>query len=167
MTKLIEIGQIVAPHGIKGEVKVLTFLTDPRALMTYAPIVNQDGQVMTMHLKTTKGQTALIALDGVTDRNAAESLRGTRLFADKAKFPPLKAHEYYCGELVGMTAFNADKTELGKVVSVNNYGAGDILEIKGKQTYLVILTQQIVPSIDVDKRQMTVILPDQTKGDEV
>jgi 16S rRNA processing protein RimM len=77
------------------------------------------------------GKTAVARFEGINDRSAAEALRGTLVEVDRSALPPLEAGEYYHADLIGLACFDRDGVELGKVVGVENYGAGDLLELEG------------------------------------
>ena len=90
-------------------------------------------------------------MPGVTDRNAAEALRGQSLYVPRERLPATDEDEYYHEDLVGLAARDAEGRELGKVVAVLNYGAGDILEIAtgDGRSELVPFTRAAVPAVDL------------------
>jgi 16S rRNA processing protein RimM len=83
----------------------------------------------------------------ITDRNAAEALRSTLLTVLRAELPPLGEGEYYYSDLIGLSCTSTDGTELGTCIAVENYGAGDILEIEkpDKKRFMVPMNAQAVP----------------------
>lgn len=76
------------------------------------------------------GKAAVAKLDGINDRSAAEALRGSLVEVDRSALPPLEQGEYYHVDLIGLPAVDANGQEVGRVTSVENYGAGDLLEIE-------------------------------------
>jgi 16S rRNA processing protein RimM len=76
------------------------------------------------------GKTAVARFDGINDRSAAEALRGTLVEVDRSALPPLEEGEYYHADLIGLPAVDRDGNAVGIVVAVENYGAGDLLEIE-------------------------------------
>jgi 16S rRNA processing protein RimM len=74
---------------------------------------------------------AVVRIEGVSDRSAAEALRGSLVEVDRSSLPPLEEGEYYHSDLIGLPCFDKDGRELGQVTAVENYGAGDLLEIEG------------------------------------
>jgi 16S rRNA processing protein RimM len=85
------------------------------------------------------GKTAVARLEGVADRSAAEALRGSLVEVDRSALPPLEEGEYYHADLIGLPAVDGQGTAVGTVVAVENYGAGDLLEIElqGGKTSLI------------------------------
>ncbi len=129
-TKKILVGKIVAPQGIRGEFRVQTFTTKPIDLQNLS--VFGDGIVAKdFHfVRPVPNTNVIIAqIDGVNDRNAAETLRGTELFISRDDLPELKRDgEYYQSDLIGFSVVRNGK-EIGKIVCFQNFGAGDIMEL--------------------------------------
>lgn len=168
MKRFIEMGQIVAPHGIKGLMKVNPFCTDVSALKKYAPFYNKDGQKINLEVKNALGRQILVHVDGVEDRNEAEKWRGVRLFVERDVLPQLKTDEYYICDLIGLTALDEKGEKTGIISNVLNYGAGDILEIETNQgsKILVSMTKQNVPNINLEEKYLTLIVPEEVEGDK-
>jgi 16S rRNA processing protein RimM len=147
------VARIDGPHGLRGEVKVRSFTADPVAVRDYGPLESEDGsarfEIETM--RPAKGH--LVArLSGVSDRNAAERLRNVRLFVPRERLPPAAAGEFYHADLIGLLAFTTGGTEIGRVVAVHDFGAGNILELRpqtGRATVMVPFTDAFVPSVDI------------------
>lgn len=126
----ILVGKIVAPQGIRGEVRVQTYTqtpTDLKTLKLYSDKLSDNSFHFVRQLNPQS--TVIIAkIDGVNDRNAAELLRGVELFINRSDLPDLKDGEYYQADLIGMRVIR-DGIELGVVDNIQNYGGGDILEL--------------------------------------
>lgn len=120
----ILVGKIVAPQGLRGEVRVQTFTSDPSDIKTLK-IENIDLQF----IRSVGTDVAICKIYGINDRNEAEKLRGTELFINRQSLPKLPQGEYYQTDLIGMTVMVSGK-EIGKVSSIQNFGAGDILELE-------------------------------------
>ncbi|MDH4983445.1 ribosome maturation factor RimM [Hyphomicrobium sp. D-2] len=158
------LGRIVAAHGIRGEVVVETFTANPEDIAAYGPLQSADG-ARTFELKVVRrspkgGVVARVA--GVADRNGAEALRKTELYALRSDLPEAEAGEYYHTDLIGLRVEDASGAALGKVVSVQNYGAGDLLEIRLDGvaiTELVPFTDTFVPTVDVAGGRVVVEVP--------
>ena len=105
----------------------------------------------------------IAAFKGVTDRNAAEALRGTRLYVDREKLPETEDEEtFYQADLVGLEAVTAEGRRLGRVVAVQNFGAGDLLEIapEGRKSgEMLPFTKNFVPEIDLAAGRLVVAPP--------
>lgn len=126
----ILVGKIVAPQGIRGEVRVQTYTqtpTDLKTLKLYSDKLSDNSFHFVRQLNPQS--TVIIAkIDGVNDRNAAELLRGVELFINRSDLPELKDGEYYQADLIGMRVIRGG-IELGVVDNIQNYGGGDILEL--------------------------------------
>jgi 16S rRNA processing protein RimM len=104
----------------------------------------------------------IAAVDGVADRDAAEALRGVRLYVERSALPPPEEDEFYHADLVGMAAVEADGTPFGRVVAVHDFGAGDSLEIERPEggTILVPFSRAAVPVVDVAARRLVIDPPE-------
>ncbi len=123
------VGKIVAPQGIRGEVRVQTFTETPadfKDLSVFGDKVAADALHFVRVVPNTN--VVIMRIDGVDDRNAAETLRGVELFINRDDLPQPKSGEYYQADLIGMTVMRGD-TRLGHVVCFQNFGAGDIMEL--------------------------------------
>ncbi|MBO4582588.1 MAG: 16S rRNA processing protein RimM [Alphaproteobacteria bacterium] len=125
----ILVGKIVAPQGIRGEVRVQTFTAAPSDFKDLS-VFSDKIAAGALHFVRTVPNTNVVIMrvDGVADRNAAEGLRGTELFINRNDLPQPKPGEYYQADLIGMTVVRAG-VELGRVVCFQNFGAGDIMEL--------------------------------------
>ncbi|MEQ8258390.1 ribosome maturation factor RimM [Roseovarius confluentis] len=154
MTDRICIGAVAGAFGVRGELRLKSFTATPEDIATYGPVTSEDGAqsfTITLTGQTTKG--ALIArLSGVATKEQAEALRGLRLFVDRDRLPNLPDDEYYHADLIGLEVFDTGGASLGRVKSVLNHGASDILEIHGpglKSTVLLPFTLEAVPTVDL------------------
>ena len=106
---------------------------------------------------------------GVSTREAAEALKGVEIFARRDQLPPPNEDEFYYDDLVGLEAVDAAGTPLGRVVSLMNYGAGDVLEIApvgGGETLLLPFTKGVAPRIDFDAGRIVIEPPREVEGDQ-
>lgn len=172
-TQRILIGEISSAHGIRGEVLVRTYTEQPEAIASYGPLSDEAGK-RTFSLRvvrvTSKGIVARI--NGIDDRNAAEPLRGIKLYVSRDKLPATEAAEYYYADLIGLDAISEDGSAIGKIVSVQNFGAGDLLELKpadGSPTEFIPFEDRYVPKVDLSSRTVVIQRPEVTggEGDEV
>ena len=149
---LIFVAQVGAAHGVRGEVKVTTFTADPMALADYKTLLRQDGSpaLTIMSARPTKG--GIVArLKGVADRNAAEALRGLKLYISRDSLPPPDEDEFYLADLIGLAVETAAGELLGKVKTVQDFGAGDLLEIQPKAgaSWWLPFTREAVPEVRI------------------
>ena len=153
---LVVMATIGAPHGVRGAVKLTVYAEDPLTMKRYNPFQSDDGG--TFKLKSVKpiGKSLVAEIDGVTDRNTAETLRGIDLYVPRKRLPRPDADEFYHVDLIGLEARLVSGEVLGTVRAVNDFGAGDILEIAGARTLLVPFTQECVPAVDIEAGTLTV-----------
>lgn len=165
MTERVCVGAIAGAFGVKGEVRLKSFTADPAAIAGYAPLFTEDGKRsfgVTLTGVIPNGLSA--RLTGVRTRDEAEALKGTQLFADRARLPALEDDEFYHADLIGLSVRDAGGTELGRVLSVQNHGAGDMIEVMGpgmKQSLMLPFTRAVVPTVDIAGRRLVVDLPEE------
>lgn len=148
----VQMAVIGAPHGIKGELRVKTFTGDPEALGDYGPLYTQDGRSFEVASIRPAGNMAVVRFAEVKDRNAAEALTGTELFVDRSVLPePEEEDEFYHADLIGLDVRDDTGAALGKVLAVQNFGGGDILDlmIGGRKGVLIPFTQAAVPEVAI------------------
>jgi len=132
----VTLAAIAGAHGIGGEVRLKLFAESIESLRLCEK-VEAGGRVLTMKSVKPGGGGAIARFSEVTDRTAAEALRGTLLTVPRSALPPLEEGEYYHADLLGLPCVDAAGEPLGTVIAVENFGAGDILEIEqpdGKRT---------------------------------
>lgn len=153
MDDLICIGAIAGAFGVHGEVRLKSFTAEPEDIAAYGPLTTEDGTGSFTITLTGQTKNGFIArLSGVTSKEQADALRGTRLYADRARLPTLPDDEYYHADLIGLEVYDTGGTLLGRVKSVLNHGASDLLEIHGaglKDTVLLPFTLDAVPTVDL------------------
>ena len=165
MAERICVAQIGGAHGIRGEVKLKSFTADPLAVKDYGALESEDGAASfeIEALRPAKGY--LVArLRGVRDRNAAEQLTNLRLFVPRERLPPPAADEFYHADLIGLAAVTAAGVEVGTVVAVHNFGAGDILELRppaGGTTIMFPFNDAFVPRIDIAGGRIVIEPPEE------
>jgi 16S rRNA processing protein RimM len=167
----VVIARIGAAHGIRGEVRVKSFAAVPLDAVNYGPLTAPDGRQFTPASARRAGASPdmlVVKFAEVGDRNTAETLNGTELSVARSALPPAEEGEFYHADLVGLSAFMPDGTPLGTVVAVQNYGAGDLIEIERTSggSLLVPFTAAAAPEIDVEAGRIVVIPPDEATDDE-
>ncbi len=165
------LGSFANAHGIRGEVQVRTYTGAPEAIATYGPLSDKSG-TRTFKLKvvrvTAKGIIARV--DGIADRNAAETLKGIELYVDRVKLPAASEGEYYHADLIGLRAVSPEGEEIGTIIAVANFGASDLLEIQlkgGTAAEYVPFSDACVPHVDVAAGVATIVMPEMVAGEEV
>ncbi len=169
MTPRVCVGVIVGVHGVKGAVKVKSFTEVAADIGRYSPVEDETGG-RKLRLKVTGEAKGLViaTLEGVGDRNAAEALKGTKLWVARERLPRTEEDEFLYTDLIGLAAEGLDGRKLGTVVAVHDFGAGDMLDIAllPKGSLMVPFTKAAVPEVDVPGGRVVVIPPLCATGEE-
>jgi 16S rRNA processing protein RimM len=162
LTDKVLLGAVTGAHGIKGEVKVKTFTEAPENLAAYGALTTEDGRTLEIaQLRPTKGGEAVVRFAGISDRNAAESLKGEGLYVARAQLPEPEAGDYYHTDLIGLRAEAPDGAVIGTIAAIHNFGAGDVLEVKFPDggSEFVPFTDDGVPVVDIPGGRVVVVMP--------
>lgn len=157
------VGVIVGAHGIKGEVRLKSFTSEPMSIGRYGPLQSSSGQQFEITKFKAAKDDFIASLKGVIDRNEAEALKGTELFVARQKLPKLKTNETYAHDLMGLEVILENGNKLGMLVGMPNYGAGDLLEVAvdgNSETVLIPFTNAFVPQDDFSNGRIVVNLPE-------
>lgn len=161
---IICIGKIKSAHGIKGQLKLISYTEDPLNLLDYAPITDKTGQkIFQFTLISQKKNLLTVSLEGISTRNEAEALEQIELFTDRDNLPELEEEEFYYEDLIGLTVHHQDDHNFAQVVQLFNHGGGDIIEIKEKisgKTHLLAFNKENVPEIHIAAGYIVVALPE-------
>lgn len=162
------LGALAGAHGVRGEMKAKSFTQVPEDLVAYGPLENEAGdRRFRLTLKGNARDLLVVAAQGVGDRDAAQALKGTRLYIDRAALPePEEEETYYYADLVGLRVEDESGQTLGRVKTVNNHGAGDYLEVErpADRDLVVPFTADAVPLVDI--RAGRVVLSQSALADE-
>ncbi len=153
------IGKIAMAHGIKGLVKIQSFTKNPGDFVIYGPIFDDNQNELKIKIdRVLQNGIVLSQIENVSDRTAAEKLRGLNLYVKRDKLPETdNTDSFYAHDLIGLNVFDEDNNDLGSVISVQNYGAGDILEIGAKEnSKLVLFHNNFVKSIDLQNKKIVI-----------
>lgn len=166
-------GVITGAHGVRGLVRVKSFAASPEGIAAYGPLEDERGERrFKLELAGAVKGVLLARIVGVTDRDAAERLKGTRLYLPRAALPEPGEEEYYHADLLGLAVVLRDGTPLGSVRAVHEYGAGDSLEVvrSDGETVIVPFTSTVVPEVDLARGRLVVDPPagllDKARPDE-
>ena len=162
MAELICVGAIAGAFGVKGEVRLKSFTSIPVSIADYAPLLTEKGEKKFEVVITGEIKNGLSArMSGIISKEDADNLKGTKLYAPREKFPELHEDEYYHADLIGLNVENLEGNHLGKIKSVLNHGASDLLEIQSeseKKSILIPFTRKIVPKVDI-KNSVVIVDP--------
>ncbi len=154
MSRLILVGRVAGPFGIKGELRLTSYTEEPLALLNYRTLLREDGApalTLTGGRSPKPGELVVRAAEA-PDRDAAERLKGLRLFVPRDALPAPDEDEFYLADLIGLAAQTAAGEALGRVKAVLNHGAGDILELDpgdGRPSRLLPFTREVVPEVRI------------------
>ena len=127
--KRVALAAVAGAHGVKGELRLKLFTDSVENLKPHSTVFV--GGIEHKLESVRAGPSGAVArFEGLADRSAAEALRGSLVEVDRDSLPPLEDGEYYHADLLGLGCVDRDGREVGKVVAVENYGAGDLLEVE-------------------------------------
>ena len=161
-SRLICIAAVASAHGVRGALKLRCFTETPENVTKYGPVFDHDGRELfdLRQIGTYKGGIIVVAR-GVTDRNAADALRGTELFVPRDRLPPTEDDEFYFEDLIGLTAIGDDGVSFGKVRALMDHGAATVITIMNAdgESVEVPFTRQHVPEVNLQTGEVVVRLP--------
>lgn len=159
-SELICVAAIAGAFGVKGEVKLKSFTDVPEDCLTYGPLTDINGAVViTVETSRKVGKFIAIRAAEVTSREQAEDLKSTKLYVAAENLPEPEEDEFYYRDLIGMAVKTQSGQNAGKVIAVQEYGAGDMLEIKPKdgKSYYHPFTKAAVPKVDMKARRVIIV----------
>jgi 16S rRNA processing protein RimM len=154
----ILVAQILSSKGLKGEVKIKIYLENYASLLDYQ-IFDSKNNIYKIQKLQDQGSAVVVKFVGFDDVDAAKELNGTKLYIKKADLPnTLEEEEYYLVDLVGLRVKNTENAEVGKVIAVHNFGAGDVVEVQyqDKKTQLIPFNKQAVPIINIKEGYLVI-----------
>jgi 16S rRNA processing protein RimM len=158
------LGQIGAAHGVRGEVRLRSFTSDPAAIADYGPLETEDGRVLEIEALRPAKDHFVARLSGIGDRDAAGALTNTKLYVPRERLPRTEdPDEFYHADLIGLAAVDRAGKTLGTVVAIHNFCAGDLIEVRpqaGGSTELVPFDTTHVPEVDIASGKIVVHPPD-------
>ena len=158
--RLLVMGRVAAPYGVKGWVHVAAYTALPENLLHYSPWhINRQGNWQAVDVVAGRyhGKGLVVQLKGCTDRDAAAALRGADIGIYRSQLPPVEADEYYWSDLIGMQVIAKHDRVLGRLDHLLETGANDVMVVKGEQEYLVpYIEGQVVISVDPEAGEIRV-----------
>jgi 16S rRNA processing protein RimM len=163
--RLILVGRVAGAFGVKGELRIRSYTDDPAALVRYRVLQREDGSP---GLTLTGGRPhkgALVArADEVATREDAEALRGLQLYVPREALPEPDEDEFYLADLIGLQVVDPAGGEVGRIKNVQNFGAGDLLEIAAPSgpTWWLPFTREAVPAVRIAEGVVVAVKPAQS-----
>ena len=164
---LVLVGRVAGAFGVRGEVRITAYTAEPLALLDYRTLRREDGSP---GLTLTSGRAAkggIVARAAeVETREQAEALRGLRLYVPRAALPEPDEDEFYVTDLIGLALQTPDGEPLGRIRSVQDFGAGDLLEVQppeGGATWYLPFTREAVPEVRIADGVVVAVKPEETE----
>ena len=161
---LLCVGTIAGAFGVRGEVRLKSFTSDPYAIADLAPLVSEDSEQEINVVITGQTKNGLTArMSGIVSKEEADAKKGTKLFVPRSRLPELPDDEYYYSDLIGLQVCDTGGVEIGHVKSVMNHGADDLLEVTvpgASDTALIPFTKAIVPTVELAARRIVIDPPE-------
>jgi len=156
------VGVVATAHGVRGALRLRCFTERPEDVAAYGPLHDAAGRrLFQIEVIGTARGGVIVRAEGVRDRDAALALRGTELYVPRSLLPALEPDEFYYSDLEGLDAVRPDGTRLGTVRAVDNFGAGDVLEVVADDGRPLVLPfdRATVPEVDLAARRVVVDPP--------
>lgn len=150
--KRVCLGAVTGAHGVRGLVKIKPFTESPEDVGAYGPLEDEGGtRRYALEIAGLHKDTVIARIDGVADRDAAEALRGTRLYVKRSALPEPAEGEFYHADLIGLTLVTVGGETLGTVSAIYDFGAGDLIEYVGAdgKPRMLPFTEAAVPEVDI------------------
>lgn len=159
--RLFPIGRVIKPHGVKGKIKIEYFGEDPARFSLYEEIFikNPEGGFQSYRVLEAipKPPGLLLQLKGIESRKEVELLKGKEIFIRREALPDLKEGEYYWIDLLGMRVETIEGRTIGELKAIFSTKANDVYVVKGRREILLPATEEVIQSIDLERRVMKVI----------
>lgn len=164
MNEKVLVGVISGSYGVRGELRIKSFCAVPQDIETYSPLTDESGtrQFALAIIHPIKGGFSARIAD-VATKEEADNLRGTQLFARREQLPSLPDDEFYHADLIGLEVYDTGGQLLGRVKTVQNHGADDLLEVQladTSTTTFLPFTKAAVPTVDLSAGRLIADPPD-------
>lgn len=160
---MVLVGAIAGAFGVKGEVRLKSFTSEPEDIASYGPLFTEDGSQSFQVRLSGRLKNALSArLSGISSKEQADRMKGMKLFVPREAFPQLPDDEFYHADLIGLSVYDTGGGEIGAVKAVLNHGATDLLELRltaFNETALLPFTRDYVPTVDMVARKLIIDPP--------
>ena len=164
---MITLGAVASAHGVRGQFKVKPFTVVPSDVAAYGPVHLEDGRVLQLTVKSVAKNLVICEANGITDRSMAEGLRGQTLSVERAALPELDETQTYHADLIGLGVQDTGGQQLGIVVGLHDFGAGEIVEISLAGSSTTELYPFYKPFlVDLDIQEGKIVLAAQPASDD-
>jgi len=169
MPRLILVAQLGGAFGVRGEARITAYTADPRTLLKFRDLKREDGSPGLTLLSGRPAKAGLVAkTQEITTPEQADALRGLKLYVDRDLLPPPDEDEFYLADLIGLEARDPAGAVIGRIASVQNFGADDLLEIKppAAASWWLPFTREAAPEVNIGEGWVVVVRPAEIDGDK-
>ncbi|MFZ5719745.1 MAG: ribosome maturation factor RimM [Pseudomonadota bacterium] len=164
---LIQVGRVAGAFGVRGEVRITSFTAEPAALLDYRDLKREDGTPALTLVSGREAKGGVVArAKEIETREQAEALRGLKLYIPRDVLPEPEEDEFYVTDLIGLSVETPDGEPLGAIRSVQDFGAGDLLEVQppeGGATWYLPFTREAVPEVRIAEGKVIGVKPEETE----
>ena len=156
-SQFIQVGKLGRPKGTKGLLRFHSFLNDDRDINKFKEFFLENKEPITIKLVSFDKKSPLVTLNNFIDRNTIEKFVNQKVYLERNKLEPTQENEFYFHELEGLDVLNSTEEIVGKVSSVVNFGAGDLLEIhfiKSQKNEFFRFTKENFPSVNIIEKKI-------------
>lgn len=169
--RLILVGRVAGAFGVRGEVRITAFGDDPLALLRYRALSTKDGApALTLEAGRLHKGGLVARAPEIASKEAADAMHGVDLYVPREALPePEDEDDFYLADLIGLAVRHVDGRDLGRVAAVQNFGAGDLIEVEPPEgaRYYLPFTRAAVPEVRIDEGVLIVEPPNEVSGEEV
>lgn len=166
--RLLQVARVAGAFGVRGEIRITTFTEDPLALAAYKVLTREDGSPGLTIITARAVKGAVIArAAGIDTRDQAEALRGLKLFIAREALPAPDEDEFYHADLLGLTLETPEGELMGKVKTIQDFGAGDLIEVQPPMgaSWWLPFTRETVPEVRLAEGKLIALRPAEIDGD--
>jgi 16S rRNA processing protein RimM len=165
--RLILVGRVAGAFGVRGEIRITAFTSDPMALVAYRDLKREDGSpALTLQSGRPAKGGVIVRAKEVSTPEEANALRGLRLHVPRAVLPAPDEDEFYLADLIGLQARSPEGEVLGVIKAVPNFGASDMLEVQpesGGQSWYLPFTRECAPEVRIAEGYVVAVRPEETE----
>ncbi|HEY8615262.1 ribosome maturation factor RimM [Phenylobacterium sp.] len=163
---LILVGRVAGAFGVKGDVRITSYTADPMALLEYRTLQREDGSAALTLTSGRPDKAGVVARAvEIETREQAEALRGLKLFIPRDALPEPEEDEFYVTDLIGLSVETPEGEPLGRIRTVQDFGAGDLLEVQPPEgaSWWLPFTREAVPEVRLADGKVVAIKPEETE----
>lgn len=164
MDKEIVIGKIVAPHGVRGDIRIMPLTDRPEQFLNLSYLLLEDGRQLTVKAARFHKRMVLVSTKEITTMNDAELLRDKKILIRAEDLPPLEEGRFYVADLIGLPVFDEEGRQLGTFKDSITTGSNDvyIVAVPGSKDLLIPALKIYVREINLQEKRIVVKLPEWT-----